>query len=730
MKGDRMPTILSPIALAIGEDYTDRWLDYLLDPLKLKDHLKELKNNTTNHPNEASIVKTLMKQYEKGYKGGAAANISSPPPPTATATTTSTTLSANSTPTTTTTNLSTITTHRLKMLVNLVIIVITEANLSLSDIGKIIQAFKHQRLLVEELESSQPNDSVFHTYLKRWIIRGIIKGDPLKYLINSSHALFSKTMVLGGTASPLIPSNTPSLSLQQTLGLIGIGSNSSPSNSASSTPPSSPPPTPPQYISIQSTKERERDSPIDILQKEPEILVLEQITKDCLDFLIDWIDKYRNNKDLQPAIAEITLELGEYYFYKQEYSIAKDYFNQSLKYGEFNSKERAKSFLIACKSMMDQEDDGMMKIDSSDKIIVEKRQKDDDEEEEESTLEKIELAIVNNQQDKILEYLYIDIIDSTLNWQFRTNLERHQIIHQNNRINIFILNLIKSIIYQNSFNFNYDIINQFNEKSFEFLFNTVHKFISEEKQNNNQSTHLERLTFHLNRIGYILNNDQYWIYFKRILPKLYTEIDIIEKDDLDEKMDDDNDEIKLSKFEIYGEILNQDDTIKTGQLIKELTQQTDKTIIDQLLLEKSVRQIIKKQDSSINVKHKVTLEEKCYFELIQSMNEFYKNVGGIDEEKENQQVINALKNTINKYTPTYEMVITIISTLINNNRWNAVSTCSDILSKQPPNSYPSPTIARLTNTLLQLSKLLSSISLNLISIHLFSSSSKDSMGIC
>ncbi|EGC37295.1 hypothetical protein DICPUDRAFT_77096 [Dictyostelium purpureum] len=85
---------------------------------------------------------------------------------------------------------------------------------------------KHQRIILEQLETNADVDIEHQTFLNRWIIRGTIKGKLIKYLLsNYSSSSSSPNLVLTQSTPASIPG-------------------------APMTPPSSPHPTPPSFISL------------------------------------------------------------------------------------------------------------------------------------------------------------------------------------------------------------------------------------------------------------------------------------------------------------------------------------------------------------------------------------------------------------------------------------------------------------------------------------------------
>eukprot|EP01133_Synstelium_polycarpum_P012786 gene12786-15002_t len=391
MKGDRMPSILSPIALAIGEDYTDQWVDYLLDPNKLSLH----------HDKNAQI--------QPG---------------------------------------------RAKTLVALTLDVITTLDYTLEEFENVV-APRHQRLLLEELEADQDRPPAYRPYLHRWILRGIVKGTPLKYLVSSSAA---------SQSPPLVAAN--------------------PSSAPSSPSPSSPPPTPPQFINAQDTASQPPTSAV-VTSSTPLSDTLEDQVPLSIAFLEAWIGSA--TPEDRVAAAEITMELGEYAFYKEKYPDAVAAFQRALTFSKDSPHDdRIKAFLEACSSLALYTSSTPTKPSTSP-----------------SLLESIERALFAQDYNQLLTLLQSDIIPATLNWQLTVNLEHDPSISKPIQNRIHIINLIKSTIHLVQKGYNIDRA-FFNEEMTSYLAGTVGSVIGTVENDGDKKLYTKR----------------YWDTMHRHLPQL------------------------------------------------------------------------------------------------------------------------------------------------------------------------------------------------------------------
>eukprot|EP01132_Coremiostelium_polycephalum_P004113 gene4113-5146_t len=436
MKGDRMPSMVTtPLSNVIGEDYTDSWVEFLLDPIKLDQHLKELKLGKTNHPNASSIIKTLLKQYEK---------FSSTQPPT----------------------------KRSRMLIHLSIVVCTSLSFTLDDFEKIVP-IKHQRALLEDLESSDDDSSssnnnsirvdiekkddddgtesrtttnidiikrkdhpYYKTFLSRWVLRGIIKGTPLKYLLppsasgpNTSPQLAGKNPLISPTSSP-----SPILLAPQ-----------SPSSA-----PSTPPPTPPSYIYSSSATGTGGGTSLSSSSEgaNSQEKILENMITQSREYLEKWIKD--NQQQFTIQVSEITLELGEYHFYKEEFKealklfesaleIIKDFMGNQKKMDldsekekgksidddytpDLSFKDRIESFIIACKTLdyhNSDKENGDTKLQQQQVLLSVEKQ----------FQLKVEEMISKADFNQLKQLLEDDILkQSVLDWNLRLDLEN---LHNN-----------------------------------------------------------------------------------------------------------------------------------------------------------------------------------------------------------------------------------------------------------------------------------------------------------
>ncbi|GAM27895.1 hypothetical protein SAMD00019534_110710 [Acytostelium subglobosum LB1] len=468
MKGDRMPVIQSPIALAIGEDYTDQWLEFLLDTSKLQQHLVALKTNTSNHPNDTYLIKTFMKQYDKCMASQQSG--------------------------------------RAKALLALTVMVVTSLDYTLEQFENIVPN-KYQRLVLEELnesfisvthhhtstsdaESTSPPTTTtsyhqsFEPYLHRWIIRGVIKGTPLKYLLPQS----SIVAVANGSTSP--PQQPPP------------SSTTTPPGS-----PSSPPPTPPQFMANQtaaasSTQTAEQanlqaGAPLnDMLDKSTE-------------YLINWVKQWRTTQQL--SVAHIMIELGELSFYRNDYIEARQYFNEAHTYTndpktipDFKDSDRIQAFLIACDSM-----DMYKKATPASTPHIRASS---------TPQSRLEIALAEGDHKSILQILFIDIYDqsSTIDNQLRANLLHDPLLPVSIQRKLRCYNFLKLTVHGELDNARTCV--DCDVESIDFLFMTVVALLETTMDNIGRS----RLEFMLNWLGLDLvnNGTYYWDTFKSKVPSL------------------------------------------------------------------------------------------------------------------------------------------------------------------------------------------------------------------
>ncbi|KAM9949704.1 hypothetical protein ACTFIT_010926 [Dictyostelium discoideum] len=540
MKGDRMPTILSPLANAMGDEYTDTWFDFLLNPIKLINHLQDLSIGKSNHPNVSSIIKTLLKQYEKytaqqqqhqteqqQQQQQSSANTSpssTPPPPPSSQTTNTTTTTSTSSSTQTglssssggiNNNNGTLTTSkRSKLIIDLVISVITTLKFSLDDFEKNIP-IKHQRNILEQLESKTDVDIEYITFLNRWILRGIIKGTPIKYLLSNY------------SSSPSSP-NLISVNQQQQQQQQSNISN------APMTPPSTPPPTPPSFISLSSNVSSSSSSVNkDIIDTTTS---LEELFYKSNLFLNEWIsENYDSNKpsDVDKVVPIILFELGEFQFYKENFYDAQLLFDrankiinsphvleiiekseQLYKQASFIKgvvgnklqqlsiyKEKIECLIIACKTidLYDSEKQKPMDTTTATTIPVQY---------ENNKNFQIEKALASNNLLKIIEILNSDITDfnisTSLDIEFRLNLELNKFL-SSRQTEIYFSNLLKSTLIQYNYKTYYlDEFKKLDKESIQLFFSMVEMVI----KILNDDRLIDSIHFLLFKIYNILFNDE------------------------------------------------------------------------------------------------------------------------------------------------------------------------------------------------------------------------------
>ncbi|KAK5583831.1 hypothetical protein RB653_005433 [Dictyostelium firmibasis] len=528
MKGDRMPTILSPLANAMGDEYTDTWFDFLLDPIKLVNHLQELSIGKSNHPNVSSIIKTLLKQYEKYtaqqqqhqtelQQSSANTTPSSTPPSQSTTTSTQATGLSSSSGGTSTNNTLT-TSKRSKLIIDLVISVITNLKFSLDDFEKNIP-IKHQRNILEQLESKTDVDIEYQTFLNRWTLRGIIKGTPIKYLLSNY------------SSSPSSPNLISSNQQQQQQSNI---------TNAPMTPPMTPPPTPPSFISLSSNVSPTSSANGNTIGNKDIIdttTSLEELFYKSNLFLNEWIsDNYDSDKpsDVDKVVPIILFELGEFQFYKENFYDAQKLFDRAneiinsphildviekseeqYKQSSFikgivgnklqqlsNYKEKIKCLIIACKTIDLYDIEKQEYMDISTTITTSSTPQY-----ENNKNFQIEKALASNDLTKTIDILNSDITDfnasTSLDIEFRLNLESNKILSSKQQT-VYFSNLLKLTLIQYNYKTYYlDDFKKLNKESIQIFFSMVEMVI----KILNSDRLIESIHFLLFKIYNILYND-------------------------------------------------------------------------------------------------------------------------------------------------------------------------------------------------------------------------------
>ncbi|KYQ92626.1 hypothetical protein DLAC_06622 [Tieghemostelium lacteum] len=694
MKGDRMPSVVSPLANSMGEDYTDSWLDYLLDPSKLDSHLVELYSGRINHPSPLSIIKTLLKQYEKNIVNS-----------------TSTTSVLLSTQTASTTpQLS----KRSKVLIELIIKVVVGLKYTLEDFEKMIP-IKHQRFVLEQLEV--PNDKVpleYQTFLQRWILTGIIKGTPIKYLLsNATSTQPQQTPTTTSKPQQPLSNSSSGISLVDSSGLT--------------TPPSTPPPTPPSFITISSIGPGSVNQSATIEQ----ITALEEMVSKAIEYLTKWIKD--NSTSVHDQINSIiSLELGEFQFYKESYFDAKQLFNSALQYiNKVSSlstplttvtKERIQSFILACKTID-------FNNNSNNSMVIDDHQQQQQDLNTPSIVFEKSLCTRNYQE--TLTILFNDLfhvanddenLKIEIHWGSRLNLELDKDIPKSYQTKIQLNNIIKAVIIVNSIS-NHKHKSQMlqkklhfqkylNERYFQFkrysvdeiqdFFKLLQSYLKKYNNNNQGSieTSIKQVIIEIYGVlknPFSNNTDSFEKYSNDLFPNLLSTIYNNNENSNNSNGYHNNSNVQQTQS-AFNQYLTESNLITFKKVIQDELKSKyslSDTEISNLITQDKLQNIM---DMNIEVEQLDQFNSTPELEYLK----FYLNICKNNQISENSDKITTDFETLlqSNQTPNPLVIIGISVLLIKQNQWNLLKTLNNQLLQKSNNS-----IKELLNIIESLSNL-------------------------